>query len=170
MLSKFISHCVLLLVLFTSINYASAYVKIISCTPEFAAFDHDTSNRTIEIRCTFSEKIHPLDVLWQFSYNNNYRSIVDMDGIVMAPFKHELIEERDHLGQAYSVSILKVPLLNSSYYTLYKCMSVSGSCYKEVKINLRQRAMGYTNSSTKTNSFCLLNLFIILFNVLKMLW
>jgi hypothetical protein len=113
-------------------------MNIIGCSPEFAAFDSDGPNRTLEIRCTFRKRIEPFDLLWQFPYNNQKRLIVDMEGAVMPPFKHEIIDEY-HNGEPHSVSILKVPLLNSSYYTTYSCMSLTDSCSKTVRVNLKER-------------------------------
>lgn len=157
---------VLLATLISSIHTNSLNcMNIIGCSPEFAAFDTDGPNRTLEIRCTFRKRIEPYDLLWQFPYNNQKRLIVDMDGAVMAPFKHEIINEF-HNGEPHSVSILKVPLLNSSYYTTYSCMSLTDSCSKTVKVNLKERALGYMNSSTSTK-FNLLSFSLVLLNVLN---
>lgn len=166
MIAKVVSS-LLLVLLAVSIGSVHANslncMNLIGCSPEFAAFDSDGPNRTLEIRCTFRKRIEPYDLLWQFPYNNQKRLIVDMDGAVMAPFKHEIIDEY-HNGEAHSVSILKVPLLNSSYYTAYSCMSLTDSCSKTIKVNLKERALGYMNSSTSTK-INFLSFLVVLFNV-----
>lgn len=136
------------------------------CTPEISALDENSLNQTIEIRCTFRNKIaNPLDVMWKFSYNNEYRMAIDMDGVTMPPFKHKIIHVEDP-KQPYSISVLRVPLLNASYYTNYTCVSVMGQCYRTVKINLKQKALGYMNSSPQTFKFSMLNFVPILLTFL----
>ena len=39
----------------------------------------------------------------------------------------------------YSVSVLKIALLNSSYYTNYTIMSLSGSCSQTVRIIYKEK-------------------------------
>lgn len=170
MFSKYFRPMIFILfALLASTKYAHGCLKILSCTPEISALDHDSLNETIEIRCTFREKINPTDVIWQFRYNNEFRSAVDMDGAVMQPFKHEIIQVDNYPGNPYTISVLKVPLLNSSYYTNYKCTSVLGNCFRVVKINLKERALGYTNASSKNVVFSFFSIFIILYNAITFL-
>lgn len=148
----------------SSIANAFDCYTITKCTPEISALDENSLNQTIEIRCTFRDKIaNPLDVMWKFSYNNEYRMAIDMDGVTMPPFKHKIMHVEDNYpNQPYSISVLRVPLLNASYYTNYTCVSVMGQCYRTVKINLKQKALGYMNGSPQTFAFSSLSFVPIL--------
>lgn len=111
------------------------------CSPQIAALDYNSLNTTIDIKCTFKERIDdPLDLTWKFGPEKNERMAVDMDGIILAPFQHQLIHLNDS-PEPYSVSVLKIKLVNASYYTNYTIMSISGNCQQIVKIHLKERGI-----------------------------
>jgi hypothetical protein len=155
------------------------------CSPQIAALDYNSLNSTIDIKCTFKERIDdPLDLTWKFGPEKNERMAVDMDGVILAPFQHQLV----HLNESpepYTVSVLKIKLVNASYYTNYTIMSISGNCQQIVRIHLKERgiccfilnnvvcflminfhfkilALGYTNEAINTISFINLPFFIVL--------
>lgn len=168
MISNSIFKSIFLVISSISIAYAYDCYTIVNCTPEISAFDHNNLNQTIEIRCTFRNRIeNPLDVMWKFYLNNEERMAYDMEGVAMAPFKHTIIHVDENPAHPYSISVLKVPLLNASYFTNYTCVSLAGSCFRTVKINLKQKALGYTNKSSAKNAFNPFNFFLILINVFK---
>jgi len=130
-------------------TFAYDCYTITKCSPEISALGYNNLNQTIEIRCTFRSRIEsPLDVMWKFTYDRGERMAYDADGQTMPPFKHTIVNVEDEFpNQPYSISILKVPLLNASYFTNYTIVSVRGQCYQTVRIHLKERALGLTNVS-----------------------
>lgn len=166
-----IHQIILIIISLISITYAYDCYTIVSCSPEISAFDHNNLNQTIEIRCTFRNRIeNPLDVMWKFYLNNEQRMAIDMEGVAMAPFKHSIIHVDENPEHPYSISVLKVPLLNASYFTNYTCVSLIGSCYRTVKINLKQKALGYMNSSPVLKSIGSVNLVLVLITSFISFW
>lgn len=97
----------------------------------------------MEIRCKFKRKTSLDDIMWKFHMNKNERLIKNMiDNDILAPFKHELIDlNNSYSSSQYTISVLKVPLINSTYYTNYTIVSISGSCYQTVRINYKARGL-----------------------------
>jgi hypothetical protein len=66
--------------------------------------------------------------------------IKDLEGQILQPFRHDLITLNNSFTlKPYSVSVLKIALLNSSYYTNYTIMSLSGSCSQTVRIIYKEK-------------------------------
>lgn len=105
------------------------------------SLDYVYLNRTVTIECQFHHLVKdPLDIIWMFQMGDTKRVLYDDEGNTMAPFKHELVDMNTHdPHHAYSMSILQVPLLNSSYFTNYTLSSVSGGCHRTVHIQLEER-------------------------------
>ena len=62
-----------------------------------------------------------------------------MDGGVLAPFKHTLINDNISDENVQTISKLTVHLVNSSYFTNYSLLHLSDSCQQTVRINLQER-------------------------------
>lgn len=66
--------------------------------------------------------------------------IKDLEGQILQPFRHDLITlNNSYTLKPYSVSVLKIALLNPSYYTNYTIMSLSGSCSQTVRIIYKEK-------------------------------
>lgn len=146
---------------------------ILRCSPEIAALDYNSINSTIQIRCIFRNKIQdPLDIMWKYQIEKGERMAYDFDGQTMRPFKHDIVHIDEPFPQVpHSISILTIPLLNSSYFTNYSIFSVKGNCYVNVKVNLKETALGLTNGVTGIQrknaiSKCSIFLFTFLFSLL----
>ena len=80
--------------------------------------------------------------MWKFQLDKGERMAYDADGQTMPPFKHEILHINETFPSSpYSMSILKVQLLNASYFTNYTIWSVSGGCYQTVRVNLKERGI-----------------------------
>lgn len=114
---------------------------ITKCDPENSALDHYSINKTFEIHCEFREELSDqFDILWKVRLDKVERLAYNHVGETMQPFRHEVRTKVDPFSQRkYSISVLKVPLLNSSYYTNYSIWSISGQCHKTIRIRLKER-------------------------------
>lgn len=142
-----------------------------NCTPQIAALDYNSINSSIDVRCKFNKKIdNPLDIVWKFQMEKGERMAVDMDGYVMPPFQHNILNYNDSFSNdQYSISVLKINLINSSYFTNYSIWSLNGGCKQTVRIHLKERALGYTNAASTVGASLyftnLLSLLLIIYNV-----
>jgi hypothetical protein len=129
------------------------------CSPEIIALDTDSINSTLDIRCIFINRLDdPSDIMWKFSLNRMERVINDLDGGVLHPFKHVvksktnltlsssggIVAANGHAGG--SQSILRIPLLNESYYTNYTIMHTRDSCQQTIRVHLKETALGYSSA------------------------
>ena len=124
---------------FIQISQANNCDPIEECSPQFAAFDTKSLNKTIQISCKFNKIIDPNDILWQFRMNKQDRTIKDFDDQILPPFKHQIINTNySYSSKPHSISVLTIPLINSSYYANYTIFSIPGSCYQTVRINYQE--------------------------------
>ncbi|CAF0714989.1 unnamed protein product [Brachionus calyciflorus] len=146
-LIKFNLTALLVVMFFVGNTYQSYICPLFKCSPDIVSLNHYTLNSTFDIICKFSKKVEdPSDIVWKFNMGNHQRIITDMDGGVLAPFKHTLINDDSSF---YSISKLTVYLVNASYYTNYSLLHLSDMCQQNVRINLQERALSYTNGSSK---------------------
>jgi hypothetical protein len=115
--------------------------SIEECSPAIAALDYSAINSTIEVKCRFRNKLQsPLDIMWKYEMGKDERMAFDMDGVVYRPFKHEVLTlKNSQTDHEYSISVLTIQLLNSSYFTNYSIMDLNGQCQQTVKIHLKER-------------------------------
>jgi hypothetical protein len=74
--------------------------------------------------------------------NKNERIITDMDdqNQILPPFQHEFLTlNNSYSSKPYSVSVLKIPLVNSSYFTNYTIISINSGCFQTVRINYKEK-------------------------------
>ena len=132
------------------------------CSPESVSLDYDSLNSTLDIKCYFVNRIEdPSDIMWRFNFNKAERIINDLDGGILAPFRHILRHassssssnhsNSNRYGNAASSSgsqsLLRIHLLNSSYYTNYTIMHTRDSCQQTIRIRLGEQALGYSQAS-----------------------
>lgn len=167
---RFVNHYLNLVLSFFMLIIISTchadYCPLFKCSPEIVSLSHNSLNSTFDIICEFYKKIeNPSDILWKFNIGPHQRIITDMDGGVLAPFKHVLINDGISESNVNSISKLTVHLANSSYYTNYTLIHMSDMCQQTVRINLQERALGYTNVSSvsKLNSSYLTFLIVFAF-------
>ena len=83
-----------------------------------------------------------MDIIWKFKLNKNERIITDMDDQtqILPPFQHEFLTlNNSYSSKPYTVSVLKIPLVNSSYFTNYTIISVNANCFQTVRINYKEK-------------------------------
>jgi hypothetical protein len=106
--------------------------------------------------------------MWKFALPNNVERVInDLDGGILPPFKHVIKATNltisngyiviGHSGTVGSQSILRIPLLNESYYTNYTIMHTRDSCQQTVRVHLKETAMGYSGA---TSGHCATWLFV----------
>jgi hypothetical protein len=109
------------------------------CTPEISSLDYSSINSSLDVKCTFFKKVEdPNNVIWRFHLGKFERIINSVDGPVLEPFRHEIIQ-LNNSQHVKSMSILRINLLNSSYYTNYTLMNVKDMCQQTVRVQLQER-------------------------------
>jgi hypothetical protein len=159
-LTFYASPLVLLFLLLDAACSAASVCPLFRCTPEIIALDTYSLNSTLDIKCIFISRIQdPSDIMWKFSLNKMERIINDLDGGVLAPFQHSIRNTNLTIsnngvitkvlpGQlSGSQSVLRVPLLNESYYTNYTIMHTRDSCQQTIRVHLKETALGYSNAN-----------------------
>ena len=149
---------------------------LFSCTPEIATLDYDSINSTLDIKCTFVNRIEdPSDVIWKFRFNKNERIINDFDGGVLQPFRHYLKKASGVVQfpggesiEGATQSILRINLLNETYYTNYTIMHTRDSCQQTIRVQFRERALGYSRSSSIFNISSLISSIMLLITFLTL--
>lgn len=97
-------------------------------------------NSTFDIQCVFYKKVeNPTEILWKFTLGNYQRLIINLEGDLLAPFKHTLINENIDDPSVKSISRLTVYLANESYYTNYTLVHLSEMCQQTIRLNLQER-------------------------------
>lgn len=147
---------------------------ITHCTPNIAAFDSNSLNTSIKIECIFRNKIQdPLDIMWKYYGDLGERMVLDFDGKVLPPFTHEIIQiNATFPDNPRSISLLTVRFANSSFFGNYSIFSVKGNCYVNVKLSLKETALGLVNKSSilfRDSWTILAGFFLIYFLIFVML-
>lgn len=79
--------------------------------------------------------------MWKFHFGKMERIINDLDGGILPPFQHQIINRNHSPSHINSISILKVNLMNSSYFTNYTIVNVKEMCQQTIRIHLQERGI-----------------------------
>jgi hypothetical protein len=145
------------------------------CSPDLTSLDSHYINKTIEIKCFFRGEMPLDDINWTVKLGKHEIMALDMDSEVLYPFGHDYIPDYTSSSnpRPHTVSILKVPLLNASFFTNYTIGLVNEGCFHTVSIGLRERALKYSNQNEAAASSRLQaatgTLFLQLISVLSLL-
>jgi hypothetical protein len=161
---------------------------LFKCSPDSITLDYDRLNTTLDIKCQFLNRIDdPSDIMWKFNFNRMERIINDLDGGVLAPFKHAirhssnvahmkrygLSERKRQLSISSShgsLSVLRIHLLNSSYFTNYTIMHTRDSCQQTMRVRLAEQALGYSSGSRNLVFFMFKDFYVFLHVILFTSW
>lgn len=84
--------------------------------------------------------------MWRFHIGNSERIINPQEGPTLEPFRHDLVHYNNS-NMVKSMSLLHIPLLNSSLFTNYTLMNVNDMCQLTVRVHLQETALSYINNA-----------------------
>ncbi|RNA05872.1 hypothetical protein BpHYR1_038079 [Brachionus plicatilis] len=161
MITTKISKFFLLLLCFITFS-KSNICPLFKCSPEIVSLDQHSLNSTFDIQCVFYKKVkNPTDIIWRFTLGNYQRLITNLEGDLLAPFKHTLVNDNIDDPNVQSISKLTIYLANESYYTNYTLVHFSEMCQQTIRLNLQERASSLINTGSLEKINLLSNLIFI---------